>query len=258
MIRHTILFKNVLQTKAPLRLIRLSSNTVNIEDLEKETALSPVLDEEVAQREAELERKRDKSRLNPAHRNMLHDRKPYNEEVHWSHNTLNYHRKMYGRYGASSGVNPAYCWPIKSELIDTKEYERVKYPMSLKEMIETSKKLRVEKEEKILKRQKEISTKMLKLDGWIKDLQIKVAKRESEAKAAKERKDKLIEEVRRHFGYTVDPRDERFKEMLVKKEKEQKKQMKEAKKKVKEAKYVERLIVGEKEKLDTKTGVDEK
>lgn len=56
-----------------------------------------------------------------------------------------------------------------------------------------------------------------------------------------ERKDKLIEEVRRYFGYTIDSRDERFKEMLEKKEREQKKTMKEARKKAKELKMMEKL-----------------
>lgn len=57
-----------------------------------------------------------------------------------------------------------------------------------------------------------------------------------------ERKEKLIEEVRRHFGYTLDPRDEKFKEMLEKKEKEQKKAMKEARKKAKEEQIVTRIL----------------
>lgn len=52
----------------------------------------------------------------------------------------------------------------------------------------------------------------------------------------------MIEEVRRHFGYTVDPRDDKFKEMLEKKEKEQKKAMKEARKKAKEEQLVTKIL----------------
>jgi Growth arrest and DNA-damage-inducible proteins-interacting protein 1 len=63
-----------------------------------------------------------------------------------------------------------------------------------------------------------------------------------EAKIAKERKDRLIEEVRRHFGYTIDPRDERFKEMLELKEKEQRKALKESKRQAKETKLMSKLI----------------
>jgi hypothetical protein len=57
-----------------------------------------------------------------------------------------------------------------------------------------------------------------------------------------ERKERLIEEVRMHFGYTVDPRDEKFKEMLEKKEKEQKKAMKEAKRKARDENLVNKLL----------------
>lgn len=55
------------------------------------------------------------------------------------------------------------------------------------------------------------------------------------------RREKLMEEVRRHFGYTVDTRDERFQELLAQKEKEQKKKMKEARKLVKEQRQLEKL-----------------
>lgn len=56
------------------------------------------------------------------------------------------------------------------------------------------------------------------------------------------RKERLIEEVRRHFGYTVDPKDDRFKELLEKKEKEQKKAMKEARKKAREDSMVKKIL----------------
>ncbi|KAI5630956.1 growth arrest and DNA-damage-inducible proteins-interacting protein 1 domain-containing protein [Phthorimaea operculella] len=106
-------------------------------------------------REAELERKRNVSRLSPAHYNVINGRRPYEEPKHTAHLTVKYNRKMYGKYGIASGVN---------------------------------------------------------LD----------CQKESEAKAAKEKKERLVEEVRRHFGFKLDPRDERFQEMLAR-EKEQKK-----------------------------------
>lgn len=62
-----------------------------------------------------------------------------------------------------------------------------------------------------------------------------------DARIAKERKDRLIEEVRRHFGYTVDPRDERFKLLLEQREKQQKKVIKEQRRKEKEAKFLAKL-----------------
>lgn len=52
----------------------------------------------------------------------------------------------------------------------------------------------------------------------------------------------MIEEVKAHFGYTVDPRDDKFKQLLEKKEKEQKKAMKEERRKAQEAKVMEKLL----------------
>lgn len=51
----------------------------------------------------------------------------------------------------------------------------------------------------------------------------------------------MVDEVRRHFGFTLDPRDERFQEMLAKREKEQKKQEKMAKKEAKEKMMIAKL-----------------
>ncbi|CAH1977951.1 unnamed protein product [Acanthoscelides obtectus] len=109
-------------------------------------------------------------------------------------------------------------------------------------MVAVGRKEQAEKEEQIRLRQEGIVAKIAKLENWKQELYDKIAKKEQEATLAKQRKDRLIEEVRRHFGYTVDPRDEKFKEMLEKKEKEQKKALKEEKKKMKQAKMMERLL----------------
>lgn len=52
----------------------------------------------------------------------------------------------------------------------------------------------------------------------------------------------MIDEVRRHFGYTIDSRDERFKELLDTKEKEQRKALKESKRKEKESKLIAKMV----------------
>lgn len=52
-----------------------------------------------------------------------------------------------------------------------------------------------------------------------------------------------MEEVRRHFGFKVDSRDERFQELLAKKEKEQRKAMKEARKMEKQQKVLNKMEI---------------
>lgn len=50
-----------------------------------------------------------------------------------------------------------------------------------------------------------------------------------------------MEDVRRHFGFKIDPRDERFKELLEQKEKEERKKAKEARKKARQELVLARL-----------------
>ncbi|KAK9687183.1 Growth arrest and DNA-damage-inducible proteins-interacting protein 1 [Popillia japonica] len=115
-----------------------SSKALDIEKLEQETGLD-VIDQDTTAKEAELQRKRNKSRLNVNHRNILYGIPPYTESKHPFHDTLKYKRKMYGRYGASSGIDVRLCWPTKEELLDILEYEKVAYPSTISEMISIAK-----------------------------------------------------------------------------------------------------------------------
>ncbi|KAL4707473.1 hypothetical protein ACJJTC_000117 [Scirpophaga incertulas] len=210
------------------------SNTVS--EINTDLNDQPVIDEseEARAREAEIEKKRNVSRLSAAHYNLIHDRRPYKEPMHLSHLTVKYNRKLYGKYGAESGVNPSICWPTNEDIEETLEYESVAYPFTIKEMMAMAAQKRKEAKEKIELREKELAEKFAKLDQWKKELNDRIEKKAVEANAAKIRKERLVEEVRRHFGFTLDPRDERFKEMLAKREKEMKKQEKQAKKDAKE------------------------
>lgn len=91
-------------------------------------------------------------------------------------------------------------------------------------------------------REKDIDAKLGKVSTWQKDLEAKIAKKEAEIRAIKERKDRLVAEVRRTVGFDIDPRDERFKQLLEEKEKEDKKRKKALKKEAHVAKLMERLL----------------
>lgn len=72
----------------------------------------------------------------------------------------------------------------------------------------------------------------------------------------------MVEEVRRHFGFKIDPRDDRFKELLEQKEKEERKKAKEAKKKARQERITAKLeeqirLIQEKERVET-NGTQEK
>lgn len=183
-----------------------------------------------------------KSRLLPQHRRMLMKETPYDEPQSWIHLTEKYQRKMYGKYGNQSKVNPRICFPTGQDLAERAEYESVAYPFTLKEMIQKAKADAQLKRDRIQKREEEVAAKMEKLEHWKTELRNKVAKKEAEALAAKQKKDRMIEEVRRHFGFNVDPKDERFKELLEQKEREDKKKAKEVKRKAKEEKMMAKLV----------------
>lgn len=64
-------------------------------------------DEEIARKEAEIDKKRNKSKLSSAHFNLINGRRPYETPTCLAHKTVKYNRKLYGKYGTASGVNPS-------------------------------------------------------------------------------------------------------------------------------------------------------
>ncbi|XP_017072276.1 growth arrest and DNA damage-inducible proteins-interacting protein 1 [Drosophila eugracilis] len=180
----------------------------------------------------------DRSGLQPQHKNVLLNKLPYQEPHSWIHRTEKYQRQAFGRYGAESNVNPKICF----ESLGEEDNRQVMQLETLMKMLQKNRAQKAEELEKITAREDDIAKKMEKLKQWKADLHAKVAKREADAAAAIQRKERLVEEVRRHFGFKVDTRDERFKEMLEQKEKEDKKKQKEAKRKAKEEKMMAKLV----------------
>lgn len=193
-------------------------------------------------RKLRIEKLRNKSGLLPQHRRILHDELPYEEHQSWVHETLRYQRTMLGRYGLKSGVDPRICFPTRAEREDRAEWERVAFPKTLQQMMETNREEKEARVARIRQREDDIEKKLGKLDGWLADLNARIAKKEAQARAVKEKKERLVEEVRRQFGFALDPRDDKFKEMLAQKEKEEKKKEKEAKRAAREAKTLEKLV----------------
>lgn len=81
----------------------------------------------------------------------------------------------------------------------------------------------------------------------MKELKNRTEKKAALVKEAQEKKDRLVEEVRQHFGYAVSIKDPKFQEMYEKKEKEAKKAEKEAKRQVR----VEKVTATAKAKSET-------
>lgn len=89
------------------------------------------------------------------------------------------------------------CFPTESELKEVDEYNKVAFPLTIQEMITKNNVAKKERNDKVMKRETDIAKNLEKLEQWKTDIENKKSKKMSEAKAAKERKDRIVEEVRR-------------------------------------------------------------
>ncbi|KTG03363.1 hypothetical protein cypCar_00018513 [Cyprinus carpio] len=139
--------------------------------------------------------------------------------------TEKYERKLFGRYGSASGVEPAKLWPSHARLEELMAEEKEWHP-PIEVMLENIAAREREKERKRVEREKIIAANMAKMPKMIADW--KKQKRETKQKQREEktRRDKLLAEARERFGYALDPRSAKFKEMVTEIEKEEKKKRK--------------------------------
>lgn len=204
--------------------------------------VSEVLADEVdvEAREKEIQLMRNKSRLNKTHRNFLFNLPKPDEEYKWD-KTLDFSRKQFARYGSKSGIDPRLCFFTPEEVADKKEYYRVAYPYTIQEIVEKNKQAKIEQQAKIEEREKKIAQNLTRLDKWMGDLNKRIAQKEEEAREAKAKREALLEEIRQEFGFKIDYRDPRFKELMEKKELEAKKAKKAEKKKKREEQLMQKL-----------------
>lgn len=197
-------------------------------------------EEDVKARERKIKAMRNKSRLNKTHRNLLFNLPKPDEEYTWD-KTLQFSRKQFGKYGSASGIDPRLCFFTPAEVADKTEYERVAYPYTIPDMIEQVKHEKAAKQTEIVVREKKIAENLTKLNKWMDDLNARVAKKEAEVRLAKEKREKLMEDIRQELGFRIDQRDPRFKELIEKKELEAKKEKKADKKKKREELLMQKL-----------------
>lgn len=103
-------------------------STIQAESVEQVDALVAD-DEDTLAKEAAIEAKRNISRLSPAHQNLVNGRRPYDEPKSLAHLTVKYSRKMYGKYGVASGVNPSNYF-YKNVLVSQSLIKLVQSPKS--------------------------------------------------------------------------------------------------------------------------------
>lgn len=215
------------------------------DDDEKEVNVSDYLvdDEETETRAAYIEKIRNRSGLSSHDRRRVMHQVPFDEPQSWIHTTVAFQRKMYARHGAASGVDPRIMFPTLDELADRAEYERVAHPKTLQQMVAEEKAAAEAKAATKRKREEDVAKKLAKLGQWTSELNARVAKKEADARAAKEKRERLIEDVRRQYGFRMDHRDPRFNEFLEQKEAEDKKARKAQKKLMKQEMALKKLQI---------------
>ncbi|XP_011498545.1 PREDICTED: uncharacterized protein LOC105362755 [Ceratosolen solmsi marchali] len=184
--------------------------------------------------EDEIRIMRNKSRLNRKHENILNNKKPYDQSVEWYHDSVWYRRRMLGRYGIeAANVSPAIAWPTIEEIEDVKEKESLLYPHSIHEALKEIKEKKEADAQKIIKREQEISKVIEKFDEWKLALKEKIKKKTIAKYEARAKKQKSLEEIKEKYGYNINQRDARVKELLLeqaiadkKKKKQQNKEQK--------------------------------
>ncbi|KAJ8040696.1 Growth arrest and DNA damage-inducible proteins-interacting protein 1 [Holothuria leucospilota] len=145
-------------------------------------------------------------------------------------NTRSAKSKQYALKGKASGIDPSIMWPTKRELEVLKEEERY-YCTTLEEMQAELYLEKKRKELEELREQKHIEKCMARLPKLEAEHQKKEEEKRKKEEESKKKKAELLEMAREKLGYAIDPRSQRFKEMVEEMEKEERKKKKALKKK---------------------------
>ncbi|MBN3305796.1 G45IP protein, partial [Amia calva] len=147
--------------------------------------------------------------------------------------TDKYDRKLFGRYGSASGVDPARLWPSAGKLAEMVAEEREWFP-SLQEMIRNTEAREKERAKRLQAREKLIAANMAKMPKMLADWRRETRTLREKLREDKVRRQRLLAEARERFGYALDPRSHKFQEMLKDIEEEEKKKKKLMKRRKKE------------------------
>jgi hypothetical protein len=193
--------------------------------------------------EEELQKICNKSKLRADHLRIYygeHPRIPDEEKPQYMR-TLKWQRKLIGTCGFEGQYDPGICFATKEEVRDLTEYEKVAFDVPLLEIRrrELEKLDRIKKER--YERENAITEALAKQEQWKAKIRARMDERNEIAEAAKAEKARLLEEVRRYFGYTIDPKDEKFQIILAMKEREVAKEKRQERKKQKEQQFLEKL-----------------
>uniref|UniRef100_UPI00398E36EE large ribosomal subunit protein mL64 n=1 Tax=Pristiophorus japonicus TaxID=55135 RepID=UPI00398E36EE len=127
-------------------------------------------------------------------------------------------RKLYGRLGSASGL-PAACLWARPPLPPQPE-------PTLPELWARLAARQLESRNKERERQKLIAANMAKMPKMVEDWRREKRELKAKQREEKARRERLLTEARERFGYSIDPRNAKFQEMVKEIEKDEKKKLK--------------------------------
>ena len=189
----------------------------------------------------ELKGKRNKSKLSASDRQMLNGLAPdYGLKLQYGriHHSKEYRRSMLAQYGSDqTNVDPAMSWPTDEELRLASDWERLYQDTPLTQQIAQVKTDIQQRKADRIAREKVIEANLSKMDSQIKQWKQRVNTKNKQAEMERERREKVLAELREEFGYNVNPQDNYMKERIAEREKALIKEEKEAKKAIKKEKF---------------------
>ncbi|XP_066470364.1 large ribosomal subunit protein mL64 [Tiliqua scincoides] len=151
-----------------------------------------------------------------------------------------YEAKLFGRYGAASGVDPARLWPAPERLREMEAAERASCP-SLREMEAALDAKESEVAAQQRRREELIAARMAKMPQMIADWRREKAERKAKEREEKDRRQRLLAEARERFGHNLDHRSPQFQELMQEMEKKRRKELKLQKKQQREQVVAQRV-----------------
>jgi len=198
---------------------------------------------EELEREAKAEfiqSRRNKSRLSASDRQMLHGNPPHHGvmfEYNSLHRSKEFKRSMLSKYGKEkTGVEPGIVWPTEKEVQLAIEWEELYQEKPLIDQIKDTKRNIVKRKEDRIARELLVEEILKKMDTQVKQWKVRVGARNKLAETERERREKVLAELKLEFGYNINPEDNYMKERIAEREKVIIKEEREAKKAAKKEK----------------------
>ncbi|KAL3869745.1 hypothetical protein ACJMK2_042386 [Sinanodonta woodiana] len=141
-------------------------------------------------------------------------------------------RKIYAKYGQSSGIDPRILWPLRSELKVIKEDERDWDP-TFQDLVNQMNQKKIAEQKERKEREERVAKNMALMPKWIAEYHKREEAKKQVQNEQEKKKQKLLDEARDYYGYSITPHDPKFKQMLEEKALEEKKAKKAMKKQYK-------------------------